>query len=216
MAGPSNSPQASYFNSGSVELRYMEVGIALSSIDRMNPGSIPFCIPAFMPKMNKQSVTNEKIIQSSKVNLVTENKAAVDVSNIEITNAIYITIPRELTAVPGGKYDFEGDVETHSGTNGSITISTSHMVGSGTVIPSGVSPGYIDVDGTTSGLLNGFSFPNAKIKGSMTITLSNSNRYIARNSKWLIAFVGGDTSMPVVVCRLPDDIIDGTFEFANA
>ena len=208
----STNPQTNYYNTGDVELRYMEIGIALKAIDRMNPGSIPFCIPALMPKENKTSVTDKKIVQNSKTNILTENKAAVDVSNIEVSNAIYITIPKELTALPGAVYDFEGTLFVHTGSEGRISMSETRMAGSGSVPHPGDS---INVVGTVSGNVDSFSLPNATIKGTATFTLNEVNRYIGKNSKWLIAFIGGDTSMPQVVCRLPDDVDHVSYEYAN-
>lgn len=197
-----NTPQTNYYDTGTIELRYMEIGIALTSIDRMNPGSIPFIIPALLPRENKTDVTDKKIVQNSKSNIVTENVGAVEVSNIEVSNAIYITIPKELTGLPGAIYDFEGTM-TYDGDNGSIDINrSSHMEGYGVVDPVA---GYINVRGQTDGPIVDYHFIHGNIKGTATFTLNDVNRYIKKNSKWLIAFIGGDTSMPQVVCRLPDD-----------
>lgn len=192
-----------YYSTGDVELRFMEIGIALSQIDRMNPGKIPFCIPALTPNESKSDVTDKKIIQHSKTNILTENSAAVDVSNIEVSNAIYIEIPKELTCLPAPIYDIEGEV-TYTGNDGSIHIEISNMEGYGTVDPLG---GYINVDGKTAGEVTRYAFNEGTIKGTIRTTLNNENRYIAKNSKWLIAFIGGDPSMPHVVCRLPDDVM---------
>lgn len=194
--------QQGYYNTGDVELRFMEIGIALTSIDRMNPGKIPFCIPALTPNENKTDVTDKKIVQNSKTNILTENSAAVDVSNIEISNAIYIEIPKELTGLPGAVYDFVGTM-TYTGNNGEIDINRSHMEGYGTV---STMPGYINVNGQTDGHVSSYSYIVGDIEGTATFTLNKVNRYIAKNSKWLIAFIGGDPSMPQVVCRLPDDV----------
>lgn len=201
--------QKNLFNSGDIDLRYMEIGIALTSIDRMNPGKIPFVIPSLMPKENKTEVTNKKIIQNSKTNIMTENSGAVDVSNIEMSNAIYIEIPKELTGLPGAVYDFVGTM-TYTGNTGSIDINTSHMEGNGTV---STTPGYINVGGQTDGTIVDYSFIKGDIIGTATFTLNNVNRYIKKNSQWLIAFIGGDVSMPVVVCRIPDTVGHEEYEF---
>lgn len=193
-----------YYSTGDVELRFMEIGIALTSIDRMNPGKIPFCIPALTPNESKSDVTDKKIIQHSKTNILTENAAAVDVSNIEVSNAIYIEIPKELTCLPAPIYDIEGEV-TITGNEGSIDVNnSSHMEGYGTVDPLS---GYINVKGQTDGPIKIFSLIEGHIEGTITTELNSANRYIEKNSKWLIAFIGGDPSMPHVVCRLPDDVL---------
>ena len=206
-----STPQTNYFNSGSVELRYMEIGIALTPIDRMNPGTIPFVIPAFMPKEDKTEVKDRKIVQNSKSNLMTENAGAVDVSTIQVSNAIYITIPKELTGLPGAVYDFEGTA-TYTGENTAdhIDIDSSNMEGYGTVDPVA---GYINVNGHTTGTVASYGYYKGNIKGTATFSLNNVNRYIEKNSRWLIGFIGGDMSMPAVICRLPDDIDHVEYEY---
>lgn len=206
-----STPQSNYFNSGSIELRYMEIGIALTPIDRMNPGTIPFVIPAFMPKEDKTEVKDRKIIQNSKNNLMTENAGAVDVSTIQVSNAIYITIPKELTGLPGAVYDFEGTA-TYTGENSAdfIDIDMSNMKGIGSV---SCEAGTIDVNGNTTGAVAEYQFYKGNIKGTATFTLNDVNRYIEKNSKWLIGFIGGDMSMPAVICRLPDDIDHVVYEY---
>ena len=196
--------QTNYYDTGNIDLKYMEIGIALQQIDRMNPGSVPFCIPSLTPNENKTTVTEKKIIQKSKVNIVTDNAAAVDVSNIELSNAIYITIPKELVALPGARYDIEGTIIGFEGHSGNVFIS-GDLRGLGTVIPSGVTPGSIDVNGSVSGTPTTYEFTNGSINGTLDLTLNDKDRYIPTNSRWLIAFIGGDVSMPVVVCRLPDE-----------
>lgn len=191
--------QTDYYGTGNLELTYLEIGIALTSIDRMNPGSIPFSIPVLTPNENKESVTNKKIIQRSKTNILNENKDAVDVSNIELSNAIYITIPKELVALPGATYYVNGTFDYLNGSSGSIDIS-GRLAGGGTVIQGG----SFDVQGTVDGNITSYSLLNGSVKGTLSLVLTEEYRYIPKNSKWLIAFVGGDTSMPRVVCRLPD------------
>lgn len=211
MAQASN-PQTNYFSSGNIEFRYMEIGIALTTIDRMNPGTIPFVIPSLMPKEDKVDVKDRKIVQNSKSNLMTENAGAVDVSTFEVSNAIYITIPRELTGLPGAVYDFEGTATyTGAGGNGdNIDIDSSNMEGYGTVSET---LGYINVNGHTTGTIASYGYYMGNIKGTANFTLNNVNRYIEKNSRWLIAFIGGDISMPAVVCRLPDDIDHVEYEY---
>lgn len=187
-----------YYDSSSVNMKYLEIGIALDPIDRMNPGLVPFCIPVLTPNSSKNTSTSTKIIQKSKTNIFTENKDAVDVSNIEIGNTIYIEIPKELTSLPGAIYDVKGTLDIVG--DGSININTSHMEGTGTVSEL---LGKIDVSGSTQGNMQ-ITIHNTTVTGTLDLTLNDSNRYIPANSRWLISFIGGDMSMPCVVCRLPD------------
>lgn len=184
--------------------KYLELGIALTTIDRMNPGKIPFCIPVLTPTMNQSGKVDTKVIQSNnKSSIVSENSGAVDVSNISISNYIEIEIPKELCCLPAPIYDIVGDVSISNGAynfKGTATIVANGDVSDGNrdIIPIG----HIDVDGsiTTSGVNNNLS---GTIEGTITTTLNESNRYIPKNSRWLIAFLGGDISKPCVVCRLP-------------
>lgn len=92
----------------SLDLRYGEIGIAMTAIDRMNPGAVPFTIPILTPNLNNDVSSTNKVIQRDKSNLQNENLNAVDVSNIEISNTIYITIPKELCTLPAPKYNING------------------------------------------------------------------------------------------------------------
>ena len=65
----------------------------MTRIDRINPGSVPFCIPILTPELNTSTMQDSKIVQRSKSNLDNENPDAVEVSDIETSNYVYITIP---------------------------------------------------------------------------------------------------------------------------
>lgn len=190
--------ESNYYDSANISMKYLEIGIALSVIDRMNPGKIPFCIPSITPNTNKSSTTDKKIIQASKTNILTDNKDAVDVSNIEVSNYIYIDIPKELTALPGAVYDVSGDLDIKG--SGDESIVSANIAGTGLVSER---LGKIDVHGGVSGNISSINL-NTKVNGKLDLVLSNEYRYIPQNSKWLISFIGGDMSMPCVICRLPD------------
>lgn len=193
-----NSDRQGYYSAGDMSLKFLEIGIALSRIDRMNPGKIPFCIPVLTPDMNQSKQTVQKVVQKSRTNILTENAGAVDVSNIEVSNYIYIEIPKELTCLPAPVYDIEGTVTIKG--SGKIDIS-GNMAGSGMVSDPGNS---FSVSGTVSGS-HDISIIDGHIEGTIKTELNPSNRYIESGSKWLIAFIGGDASMPRVVCRLPNN-----------
>ena len=185
------------YDSSQVKVNTLEIGIAMKEIDLMFPGKIPFSIPVLTPTMPRSKPTTKKIIQSGKSNILTENAGAIDVSTIETTNAIYIEIPKELTCLPAPIYDIDGTVNIEG--PGDITIKGSQE-GSGVVSDPG---GYINVNGTVDGT-HDILIKDGHIWGTIKTELNKKNRYIKKGSKWLICFIGGDTSMPRVICRLPD------------
>ena len=71
----------------------------------------------------------------------------------------------------------------------------------------------VNVNGHTTGTVASYGYYKGNIKGTATFTLNNVNRYIEKNSRWLIGFIGGDMSMPAVICRLPDDIDHVEYEY---
>ena len=191
-----------FYNTGNMDLKYMEIGIALARIDRMRPGKVPFCIPVLTPTLPQNDKQESTIVMNGKTNIVNKNKGAVETSNIDVSNYIEIEIPRELTCLPDPIYRVEGDIEHEEmyeyrfDGNGSARMSGLVVEGAG---------GSINVSGTLTG--DGVDmYLNGHIKGIIQTELHELIRYIEKGSKWLIAFVGGDTSHPVVVCRLPDDV----------
>lgn len=256
---------ADFYSSGSMDLRYLEIGIALARIDRMNPGKIPFSIPVLTPDMNHDNTQESTVVQQNKANIVTENPGAVEVSNLKTSNYIEIEIPKELCVLPDPTYDIKGEViidgrYTLDGGNHDITI-VGNIDASGSASISG--QGSLSGDGSISGNVSGLSYQHStgvpyqvshsggtfsvdgngslsgngtlsgdgKINMNCTITgtethhrgaghinidgtidgtiqtiLNDVNRYIEKGSKWLVAFIGGDTASPCVVCRLPDSV----------
>lgn len=203
-----NDEKQSFFSSGNIDLRYMEIGICLDKIDRMKPGIHPFCIPILTPEMSKTEVTKEKWVQTGKKNIETANKGSVEYSNITVSNNVMIEIPRELVALPYPIYHIDGVVDVYS-KDGDITIQNSYMRGDGWITHPG---GSFGVNGVTKGHIADIKVRNMHMKGIVTTRLHDCNRYIPKLSKWLIAFVGGDSSMPRVVCHLPDDFSQGQHE----
>lgn len=223
---------------GNVDLRYAEVGIAMQKIDRMNPGRVKFSIPTLTPAIEKEDEYTQQIVQKDKTNIVNDNPDAVDVSNIEITNVLYIEIPVELCGLPGAYYDITGRLDanqdgSNSGTlviTGSVTLEGS-LVHKGTTkyngniyghtyyygIPSASMSGTGSLSGnctfTGSGTIRGNTLGSTgrgaidvrNIAGTIGLELNEKSRYIEEGSRWLIMFLGGDISAPVVVCRLPND-----------
>lgn len=222
----------------SLDFRYAEVATAMQIIDRMNPGRVKFSIPVLTPNLNTNATNSNKIIQKNKSNLINDNPAAVDVSNIEIANYIYIEIPLELCALPGAYYNITGQFGGYQSNNGSGSCTihgkfningTARITGSlkfsGTISGSCIEHGPVSgasfsnsggITGSTSisgtGSLVGTIVDGANrsnvgiqsIQGSLGTILNNKSRYIPLYSKWLVMFVGGDISCPVVICRLPD------------
>lgn len=213
------SDKESFYSGEDIELRYMEIGIALDKIDRMNPGKVPFIIPVLNPDANKEKKVETKVSNHNTNFIVNENKAAIDVSDYEISNYIMIEIPKELVALPGATYHVEGtlnisgsgDISIDGTFSGQSSINGT-LSGSGTVGPpltySNLSAtGSVSGSGSESGNWNGSvteSLYGATVDGTLSTTLLPPYRYIEKGSKWMIAFIGGDISMPRVVCRLPD------------
>lgn len=228
--------QQGYYDN--LDLKYPEIGIAMQVIDRLQPGRVAFSIPVLTPNMNNTSKTSTKVIQRDKSNIQNDNRDAVDVSDIEVSNVLYIELPRELCALPGAYYDVSGrfnGVQDGSG-NGSITIH-GNLIANGTASINGRLKFSGNINGSCSigGPVRGASFSGSgsiqgassfsgtgsiqgtitssasrnnvgiqSIDGRLGMNLNKSSRYIPAGSKWLIAFIGGDISCPVVVCRLPD------------
>lgn len=202
-----------FYNTGNTDLRYMEIGIALDRIDRHNPGYISFCIPVLTPTMEKETKVEKIVIQRSKSNIVTENAGAIDVSDIETANYVKIKIPKELVCLPNPVYDIDGEVTltTNRTTDKEGVEPVEHQYnfrGQGTANMSGRVVegigGSINVSGELTGEGTNMTF-GTNILGTIYTELNEINRYIDPPSRWLIAFVGGDVSMPRVVCRLPDE-----------
>lgn len=199
----------SFFSSGDIDFKYLEIGICLDRIDRMKPGTHPFCIPVMTPNMDKTKPTKEKIVQKSKANIETENVGGVELSNIEVTNNVMIEIPRELVALPFPIYHIDGTI-SFTAESGWIKIDeSSHMKGDGYISHPG---GHFDVYGLTAGPIKKIRVDDAHVHGILTTRLHDCNRYIPPKSKWLIAFVGGDSCMPRVICHLPDENSQGQKE----
>lgn len=130
-----------------LDLKYGEIGIALTRIDRMNPGYVSFAIPSLNPNYGVDTVENKKIIQRNPSNIMNDKDNSVSIGDINVTNNLKIYIPKELCSLP---YSIK--------------------------------------------------YWNSE-KGKYEYT---SERYIHKNSKWLIMFIGGDIACPCIVCRLPD------------
>ena len=107
-----------------MDIKYLEIGIALTRIDRMYPGLVPFSIPVLTPDLQKETQQTSKVVQKDKSNIMNEDTAAVDVSDLEITNAILIEIPVELCALPGAYHNIGGSFTSYHDmdTDGSIVI----------------------------------------------------------------------------------------------
>ena len=107
-----------------MDIKYLEIGIALTRIDRMYPGLVPFSIPVLTPDLQKETQQTSTVIQRDKSNIMNEDKDAVDVSDLEITNAILIEIPVELCALPGAYHNIGGSFTSYHDldTDGSIVI----------------------------------------------------------------------------------------------
>lgn len=179
--------------------KYMEIGYNMTAIDRVQPGKIPFNIPVLTPQMNNSTMQDTKIIQRDKSNIQNESSGLVDVSDLEVSNYIYIEVPRELVAQPSGEYYIKGWVDFDGWQNYDSTINDIYIHGIDSDL-AGVSAG----SGYDRGGYQTFD-GHENIDGVVELVPTESYRYIPAGSKWAIGFIGGDVNMPFIVCKLPDD-----------
>ena len=207
-----------------IDLRYIEIGIAMRKIDRVKPGKVPFCIPILTPELDTSSKKDTQIIQRSKSHLVNENPDAVEVSDIDTSNYIYIEIPVELCAQSKcedyvkGWLHLIGDDDWYKQLKGTGHLwGSGNLNGSGSVIEGGsfnVSgsfdvQGGLEVDGTVQhweAYDTEVVFSQPTNKSRLLRVPTEPWRFIPKYSKWIIAFIGGDINMPVVLCRYPCDV----------
>lgn len=175
-----------YYNN--LDLRYAEIGIALQKIDRMNPGMVKFSIPVLTPQYTKDEEQSSTEVQKDKSNIINENKDAVDVSNLEISNTLLIEVPVELCSLPGAYYDITGSYKSNQDitSDGAIEIQGSiNMTGRGRVDGSLTFNGNITGTPKTNGISgasfsgNGSNNGNTEFSGTGTMVgriLHNTTR----------------------------------------
>jgi len=203
-----------------MDLKYIEIGYAMKTIDRMNPGKVPFIIPVLTPQMDNSAMKDTKVIQRDKSNIQNETNN-VDVSDLQMSNYIYIEIPKELCAMPFGEYHTTGALniwgtETFDGSDTfegkmNFKASLSQFFSQGSVdvyrgivsASTGSSEGTQTFDGSETFKGNGKFNADTRIKGVLYFEPTDQYRYIPKGSKWGIMFIGGDVNMPIVICRLP-------------
>jgi hypothetical protein len=171
-----------------LDLTYPEIGICAEKIDRCRPGKKKFFIPILTPYIDTSTPKTSTVVQRNS-NIMNYDKSSVEVSNLTELNYIEIEIPKELCAYVGGDFEVKGKLESK--------YETYTIQGNGTVGP----PESYSVLSATGTTLNG----TTKVEGKMLIKPVERDRYIEKNSKWLIVFIGGDINKPRVICRLPDD-----------
>ena len=195
---------------------YPELAICIEEIDRQYPkNTYKFIIPALIPDMGSSLTEVNKEFNQQNTAIVNQDNN-IEVENIKMTNYIEIPLPRELLSYLGMYYKYNGTTsingsgelshtaqENLSG-NGSISGSSS-LDASGSVIEGG----SVNVSGTgsTSGSFNA----NVTANGSITFTGNgdfniNGNiyneaidRYIDKNSEWIVMFIGGDINKPRII-----------------
>ena len=82
-----------------MDLRYPEIGIAMQRIDRFNPGNVKMCIPILTPNMDNSKIV-KKLERQNTTNLMNLNKGQLEVSNINVTNYVYVPFPAALCNQP--------------------------------------------------------------------------------------------------------------------
>lgn len=208
-----------------LDLKYPEIAIAIQSIDRMNPGKVKFVIPALTPDYSSTEEISKTIMQN-KQNIQNYNKDLLTVGKISMVNYIEIYLPRELTVYLGQEYTLTGTIEiegnsestatgaiAQTSSEGAINFSNATINANGTVDDEG---GNINVTGSISGS-NGTLSISGPITGTINlngtgsynitegkITLTPTDRYIAKGSKWVVIFVAGDINKPQIIGRYYD------------
>lgn len=212
---------------------YPEIAICLDEIDRRNPGTKRFNIPALTPEMNQSNAVDKKIRQR-KDNILNETSNNLNISEVTISNYIMIPIPRELVSVPsaGGGYSnkYIGKIKGN-GEGYGIGIGEGNGVGTG--VGSGVGTGDGTGTGSTSGSLTaavdsyshkGSTSGNLDVETSVTTdvytdvntdvhTDVNTEVYtdiylkydkIPKGSKWIVVFIGGDVNKARIIAPYID------------
>ena len=183
-----------------LDLRYPEIGIAIQEIDRIKPGKVKFIIPILTPNMDITKEVEQKIYQNSSnlMNLDT----TIEIENLDVYNYIEIPIPKELCSICDGLFDIiEGEKPEEVSTiqtlkEANMKLDNAHQQGSGSV---SCETNSISVTGRVSGIME---YTDAKITGRVNIL--PVDRYIPIYSKWIIMFLGGDITKPIVLARYPE------------
>lgn len=186
-----------------LDLKYNEIAIAMEDIDRINPGKIKFVIPILTPNMDNSKLIDDKIRQNTS-NLKNRDTKP-EVEDLELTNYVKIEVPKELCAFVGGVFEVEENqplfVYPRESVlhirDGKAYIDDAHQVGSGTIPHPGNS---INVTGFVEGII--------KIDDSIPkgfLNLMPVDRYIFKQSKWIVTFIGGDITKPRILARYPED-----------
>ena len=175
-----------------IDFRYPEIAVCLDVIDRMYPGTYRFRIPSMTPDMEDSKPIDKTIVQNGS-NIANEDNN-IQIDNIEICNYLELNVPRELVSYIGRWYYIEGEIDILGKDRATID--------------------YASISGSVSD-------PADYARGSGRITLSNHkgeyeitrgkvyftpmDRYIEKNSKWIIMFVGGDVNKPNIIAPYKDN-----------
>lgn len=164
-------------------LKYPQIGYALDPIYRPRPEPTRFNIPALTGDYNtKENASDEKRTPQQSGNLVNADK---DIGIESITASSYVTIkvPRELTSYLNG----------HVTTKGTSVYKNSHSYDTSS------SGGETHSHSVSIGG-RGYSEQREE-----EYDMWNEDDTIPAGSAWIIVFVGGDISYPVVIARYYDD-----------
>ena len=186
----------------SLDLRYIEVGVALKKIDRNDPGVVPFAVPVLMPELSIGDPVDSKIIQRGNPNLMNENPGAVEVSDLTVCNYISIEIPKELCALPRALYKMDRSYIKFL--NGSVDISDISAYGTVYNHSWNHDHGHATEEGVTTLHRNDDpSVSEIYLRVKEQAGQPYEDRWIKKFSRWAIAFIGGDINSPCVLARLP-------------
>lgn len=204
-----------------LDLKYPEIAVCIETIDRVNPGKKKFYIPVLTPNVDTTSLkTKDNIVYQNNSNIA--NESSVSISNVTISNYIEMVIPRELCGYIGGKHKIKGEGKQKLKGEGTQKLSsidlkmsgTTGINGSGTVGPPmayaslSISEARLsDTDISGSGNDSYISEENNTYTNEAEESFDPVDRYIAKGSKWIVVFIGGDINQPQIIGRYyePED-----------
>ena len=197
-------------------IMYPELAICIEEIDRQFPKkTYKFIIPALTPDMGSSLNEVNKEIRQQNTAIVNQDNN-IEIENVKMTNYIEIPLPRELLSYLGMDFDYTGTTNINGSgklshtaeeyLKGTASISgDSHLDANGSVIEGG----SINVSG--NGSTSGDFSANVTSSGSITFS-GNGNfningkirnnaidRYIEKNSEWIVMFIGGDINKPRII-----------------
>lgn len=193
----------SYYTGEEIDLRYPELAYNKKPIFRPNPGVIPFYIPALYPYLAGGSKPKTDVVKQNNNGLL--NKDKPNISNVNISNCINITVPREVCSYLDQKHKVVGFLNHKGVINGPVTLdgnlsgtfsaNMSHPAGGGPHDGS-ATISSMNISATLNG--SGVTY-KADCTGDLTFYAYDNT--IPKDTAWVVMFIGGDINKPVIIGR---------------